>query len=200
MRLGFAVAAAFVLSAFSAFADDGSSLIAVRKEPIDPVLAIWKLEITSKADKLEITKLTINRGCNIDRYVRLPIILKYGQTYSLDAIPCNPIEVSIETPDGTHTMTWFVGVTDKLSVQKYLIQGIYWATFVTSLVDNITIRSVNINRGNCPNIFRLDLPDTPKNLWNLKFGQRVMVDSQQCKPLAVDVKTDQGDMNFDFSD
>ena len=118
MRVKIAVAFFWLLTANPALSENVASQFSASKQPLDEWLMLWTLSLTSKADVLEIQKLTINRGCELNPSIKFPITLKFGQTFTLNALKCNPIEVSIETPNGTQTMTWAGDAKSSLAVQN----------------------------------------------------------------------------------
>ncbi|WP_395662436.1 hypothetical protein [Aestuariivirga sp.] len=65
---------------------------------------------------------------------------------------------------------------------------------VQSKVDNVTIDSVTVNRGNCwiyPIYFSMKLPHA------LRFGETlILIIDPNCNPIEIDVETDLGQFTF----
>jgi hypothetical protein len=73
--------------------------------------AFWgspQLELTSLADEITVTDLTINRGnCKFNPHEPLPHTLVYGASFKVDSPSCqNVLEVSIDTDQGSYDFTF----------------------------------------------------------------------------------------------
>lgn len=81
---------------------------------------------------------------------------------------------------------------DVLSVWKapFTPSGLFWRLEITSRADNVTIKGVTANRGNC----KLDVYWVPQPM---KFGQ-VLTANARCNPIEIQVTTDRG--SFSWSD
>jgi hypothetical protein len=66
-----------------------------------------------------------------------------------------------------------------------------WHLHVTSRADNITIKKVVANRGNC---------GTDYDPLNLKFGSETVFSFINCNPMEIDIHTDQGSQTFRWGD
>jgi len=87
--------------------------------------------------------------------------------------------------------------------QKYNQYGFHHPEIIiTSVVDNLTINDVIVNKGNCAynKTFNGHVDVViPFKSRKLAFGEELKVSlGQSCKVLKIDVKTDQGDWTVDF--
>ena len=103
---------------------------------------------------------------------------------------CDPIEVTVITDHGNQTVTWSEFIQDGVSVSKEPLHYPYsFHLAVTSHEDNLAVKNVVVNRGNCHFSDGEHLPQA------LKFGDRY-VRLVFCNPLEVQIATDQGQATF----
>lgn len=82
--------------------------------------------------------------------------------------------------------------------QKYnqFFNSYFPVVVVTSVVDNLTINNVVVNKGNCYMNKAVWNPQLPSKLI---FGKQLEIAlNKDCKVLKVDIKTDQGDWTANF--
>ena len=63
------------------------------------------LNITARDTSVKIIDVTVNRGACKVSDSGLPKLLKFGE-FAVFSLPCNPIEVSVKTDQGTATFSW----------------------------------------------------------------------------------------------
>ncbi|NTI03472.1 hypothetical protein G6K88_15725 [Agrobacterium rhizogenes] len=187
--------AAFLYSAPQSFSED---LVALTKSPADNDTTFWQLDLTGKADDLVINHVTVNRGCQSQESVPMPISVPFGKSGTFAHYPCDPIEVTIGTNLGDQTFSWDAFTQGGMSIQKFNHLDGTWYFAITNRTDNLKINSVLVNRGNCPGVTKLQTLETPKKDGSLLFGQRYLATTFQCHPLEVTVVTDDGPQTFNW--
>jgi len=151
---------------------------------------LWSLSITAKTDRVTIKNVVVNRGCKAQQPPQLPQTLKFGQTSLYGYYFCDPIEVQVTTDQGNSTFILGALTQAPVSVVRELLSPDYWRLTFTSHVDNLTIKNVIVNRGNCKTQQSSGrLPQV------IQFGQKYMA-TVYCNPIEVQVTSDQGVSTF----
>lgn len=166
----------------------------------DPGL-IWELDMSGRSDSVTIESVIVNRGnCKPQYAPQLPQSIRFGETRMYAYYMCRPIEIQVVDNEGTSAFAMEDGeVQNGLSVSKNddLYPGL-WQLIFTSHADDLTIRRIITNRGNC-RLQGVRSETNPSTPWRFKFGQRYTASAVSCDPVEVQVTTDQGVAVFTFN-
>lgn len=93
------------------------------------------------------------------------------------------------------TLASLTGCSDKPPVSVTLGENSFWHSpqiTITSLVEEVTVEAVKINRGNCPANLHEKLP------YKITFGNALKVDATVAcsKVIEAEVTTDKGNFSF----
>ena len=130
--------------------------VIVDKSSVGDTGVIWDLKLQNKEDKLIINSAVINRGnCKIGFggvAHRFPFSMDFGELVDFRMAACEPIELVLNTSKGNTTLTFgdhdFNYNVGADIWNEYMSGMIFKRLKITALSD-ITIHSLEINRGKC---------------------------------------------------
>lgn len=97
------LAAALICTSASAFAAD--TPLSVTKRAIGEGGDMWDLVLTNRGDDINIRHVKLNRGrCHAGMDQPYPHPMHFGDRIAMRMFDCDPIEVSVETDQGTTTI------------------------------------------------------------------------------------------------
>ncbi|MCO5137423.1 MULTISPECIES: hypothetical protein [unclassified Shinella] len=179
-------------------------MFSANKKPISNLHEFWELSVTAKTDVLDIRSFSVNRGCHTE-VPRFPLVLKLGQTAQLGVIPCDPIELTIETQQGGYNVSWDTGdysdrdfIARKAQVTTFQngFVSSYWVLYATNIGEQAELRSFVVNKGQCSTKARIMLKETPNSEFKLDFGDRYGVALFNCNPLSLTINSTRGTSTF----
>ena len=185
--------------------DDTAPDLEITVEPSDSGYDFKTLVLFSRENSLTIRDVIVNRGnCRPNQQPPLPQTLKFGERFKIglfsrefmSPLGCLPIEVDAYTNRGRHIYSFGYGDnTVGVRVTSEHLHGNNFNRYLvfTGYSDNMTIRAVSVNRGNCHPYNRHPLPVT------LKFGTILeywWFDPRECSLVEVSISTDKGEHTF----